>query len=253
MNAVTRAHESTPHRLPMNAQAETPGTGNAVLKPDIWLTERLNVPAFTLPVEADPAQQPAGRPAFVQTKVDVGQRERLEALVRAGYALIETAVTLERDIDRTSSSNRNVRFAVADDESEVRRIAEAAFRYSRFHMDPLIPRHIANRIKADWAGSFFARGRGTHMVVAGDGDQTAGFLLLIHRGDELIIDLVGVAPGSQGRGLGREMLDFGAAEIDGPHRYVVGTQLHNVQSLAYYTGYGFRVVRSNHTLHRHFR
>jgi ribosomal protein S18 acetylase RimI-like enzyme len=237
----------------MNAQVHAPETENAILKPDLWLSERLGVPAFTLPAEADPGHEPVARPAFVQTKVDVRERQRLEALVRAGYALIETAVTLERNIDRTSSKGRDVRFAVAADESEVRRIAETAFRYSRFHMDPLISHPTATRIKSDWVGNFFARARGTHMVVASDGPQTVGFLLLIHRGDQLIIDLVGVAPRSQGRGLGRKMLAFAARQIEGPRTYVVGTQLHNVQSLAYYTGYGFRVVRSSHTLHRHFR
>jgi ribosomal protein S18 acetylase RimI-like enzyme len=237
----------------MIAQVRASEAEDAVLKPDIWLSERLDVSAFTLSADADPEHRPFVLPSFVQTKVDVDDRERLETLVRAGYAVIETAVTLERDIDAASSPGRNVRFAVDADESAVRRIAETAFRYSRFHMDPLISRHSANRIKSDWAGNFFARGRGTHMVVADDSYQAVGFLLLIYRGDQLIIDLVGVAPESQGRGLGRAMLDFAAREVHGPRRFVVGTQLHNVPSLAYYTGYGFRVVRSNHTLHRHFR
>jgi ribosomal protein S18 acetylase RimI-like enzyme len=239
----------------MIAQVHTTDAASSVLTPDIWLSERLGMSAFTLRADADPEQRPVARPSFVQAKVNMDERDRLETLVRAGYALIETAVTLERNIEATSSPSpgRNIRFAVAADESAVRRIAGTVFRYSRFHMDPLISRPTADRIKADWAGNFFAGARGTHMVVADDGHDAVGFLQLIHRGDVLIIDLVGVAPESQGRGLGRQMLDFAAGEIDGPRRYVVGTQLHNFPSLAYYTSYGFRILRSNHTLHRHFR
>jgi ribosomal protein S18 acetylase RimI-like enzyme len=237
----------------MNARLHISEARSAELKPDFWLSERLKVQAFTLPGQVDPEHQPSVRPAFLQTKVNILELGRLEALVRAGYALIETAVTLEKDIESTSCSNGNVRFAIPTDENDVRRIAETTLKQSRFHMDPLIPRCYADRIKADWAGSFFAGARGTHMVVATDGRQSLGFLLLIHREEQLIIDLVGVEPKSQGRGLGTAMLDFAATHIDGPRRYVVGTQLHNVQSLAYYTRYGFRIVRGNYTLHRHFR
>lgn len=223
----------------------------AALIPDEWLGERLGVPAFSLPDRADPLQQAAVRPAFVQAKVRLEDRPRLEALIRTGYALIETAVTLECDIGQVSRPSSPVRFARPADEAAVRGIAATAFQYSRFHADPLIASATANRIKADWAGNFFKGGRGTHMVVATEREEPAGFMLLIHRSERLIIDLVGVAPAFQGRGLGRAMLDFAAGEVSGPTRFVVGTQLQNVGSLAYYTGYGFRVSRSNYTLHRH--
>jgi ribosomal protein S18 acetylase RimI-like enzyme len=234
----------------MNALAGVAEAAGALV-PDRWLAERLNVAAFSLPADADPALLPGTRPAFLQTKVDISDMTRLAALVRAGYSLVETAVTLEMPITKVRREGTTARFAAPTDEDAVRTIAAAAFTQSRFHTDPKIAKPVAARIKADWAGNFFSGRRGTHLVVADDGGAAAGFLLLIHRGEELVIDLVGVRPGSQGKGLGRAMLDFAATQVEGVNRYVVGTQLHNTQSLAYYTGYGFRIVRANHSLHRH--
>lgn len=233
---------------PTTATAQLASTG---FTPDPWLSERLGVAAFSLPNHAPGALTPADLPAFVQAKVDGEARGRVEELVRAGYGLVETAITLEKDLARSSGSPEGVRFAVPEDEGSVRRIASSAFTQSRFHADPEVPKAVADRIKADWATNFFAGKRGTHMVVADGAVGAAGFLLLILRGEDLIIDLVAVEAASQGRGLGRKMLDFAAHHIGGPRRMIVGTQLHNLQSLAYYTGYGFRIVRSSYTLHRH--
>lgn len=218
---------------------------------DDWLGVRLGVPAFTLAAEADPILTPQARPAFLQAKVDSADSERLTALVRAGYVLIETSVTLEKAIGSPPPAPAGVRFAVVGDEAAVRQIAASAFTQSRFHLDPLIPRTVAGRIKADWAGNFFAKKRGTHMVIAAEAGEVLGFLLLIVKGDFQVVDLVAVAASAQGRGLGRAMLDFATRSISGPSRFVVGTQLCNVRSLAYYAGCGFRIVRAGHTLHRH--
>jgi ribosomal protein S18 acetylase RimI-like enzyme len=235
----------------MGAREGAAQAGQGALVPDGWLSGRLNVAAFTLPEDADPGLRPMVRPAFLQTKISIDAQDRLEALIRAGYSLMETAVTLEMLVAAKGPSHNLARFAKAADELKVRSIAASAFTQSRFHMDPRISKTAASRIKSDWAGNFFDGGRGTHMVVSEDAGVTAGCLLLIHRGEELIIDLVAVAPKSQGMGLGRAMLNFAAQNVAGPQRFVVGTQLHNTQSLAYYTGYGFRIVRSSHSLHQH--
>ena len=235
----------------MPAQAEVSGNPVPALAPDIWLSERLGTAAFTLPAEADAELRPAVRPAFLQTKVDIENPSRVEALIRAGYSLVETAVTLEKSIDGVSNVGGTARFAAPADEPAVRQIAGCAFSQSRFHKDERIARRVADRIKADWAGNFFSGSRGTHMVIAQDSGRIAGFLLLIHCGKRLIIDLVAVAPPSQGRGIGRAMLDFAAEHVAGAQLYVVGTQLQNVRSLVYYNGYGFRIVRASHSLHRH--
>jgi GNAT superfamily N-acetyltransferase len=205
---------------------------------------------FTLQDSADPNILPGARPAFIQSKVDAGSGRRVEALIRAGYALVETAVTLEREAPPPSSPPTGARFALPSDALQVGRIAGEAFRFSRFHVDPMIPASVGNRIKRDWAVNFFSGGRGTHMVVASEGDRIVGFLLIIARDAELIIDLVGVAPAAQGRGHGRAMVDF-ATCIEGPRRWVVGTQLSNMPSLAYYAACGFRPARAVHVLHRH--
>jgi GNAT superfamily N-acetyltransferase len=218
---------------------------------DPWLSERLCVPAFTLPDAGEPALEPGLQPAFIQTKVDIAALRRVEDLVRIGYMLVETGIVLARALGNAPLPPKAIRFAEARDEPAVRQIAGLAFHCSRFHADPLIANEVANRIKADWAGNFFQGSRGTHMVVAEEGGRVAGFLLLIAKGSDLVIDLVGVAPGAQGRGFGRRMIDFAAAHIREPRRFVVGTQLCNTRSLTYYAKSGFLIESARHSLHRH--
>jgi len=45
-------------------------------------------------------------------------------------------------------------------------IAESAFVYSRFHLDPLVPKELANRVKREWIANYVRRQRGERLLVA---------------------------------------------------------------------------------------
>ncbi len=78
-------------------------------------------------------------------------------------------------------------------------IAGHAFRFTRFHLDNVIPLSLAHRIKRIWAGNYFSGGRGTALLVAEDGDGACGFLRVLERGDAAVIDLFAVAPRGRAR------------------------------------------------------
>src|SRR4051794_3251272 len=130
------------------------------LAADPFLAEILGKPAWRvdLPADADAIGALRG-PAFLHAKVptaDVAVVGRLEAL---GFRVVDANVTLERpDDDGLAASG--VRTARPDDRAAVVALAGRSFQFSRFHLDPAIPRDAADRSRAEWVGNFFAGVRG---------------------------------------------------------------------------------------------
>jgi ribosomal protein S18 acetylase RimI-like enzyme len=196
-------------------------------------------------------------PAFAYAKCQVSRVDEVSALCDFGFRVIDTALTLEGVVDFESGYNDEaVRFANADDRDAVRAIAGQAFRFSRFHLDPLISVRIADEIKASWAGNYFAGRRGDSMVVAESNGEVVGFLQLLW-GQEgiLIIDLIGVVPKCQGQGFGIAMIRHAAMNGTGddrkPTRMLVGTQAANITSVRFYESLGLRLRSAQYVLHFH--
>jgi ribosomal protein S18 acetylase RimI-like enzyme len=234
-----------------------------MIHPDGWLSEQLGRPAFTVAAStASPAdiktafashQSPAG--AFYTAKVGALDLALVEALTAEGFSVIETALTFERPIDRHPPVTQvgvcqpSWRDAVLD-------IAERAFRYTRFQVDPRIGRLAANRIKREWIQSYVDRRRGDTLLVAHEGGTVVGFnaMLVADRpsGPVAVIDLIGVHPDHQQRGIGRLLVDGALHHYQERCRSMeVGTQASNIPSVRLYEGLGFRLIRSGFVLHRH--
>ena len=234
------------------------------LRPDAFLTERLGRPCFTLVgaehAGADRRGFPLAipEPAFVTAKLPCTATIALAALQRAGFRVVDTALTFEAPVAALAMPRgaAMARPARPEDEAAVRAIAGSAFTRSRFHLDPDGPDAAANQVKADWAGNFFSGQRGDGMlVVERQGGGVAGFLQWLKSGeDALVIDLIGVAPDATGQGLGAVLVAAASGEpAPGfrPARIIVGTQAANIGSCRFYEKLGFRLAGSAHVLHHH--
>lgn len=229
------------------------------LEPDSWLSGILGRPSWNAVSggSASAALSELKKPGqFASAKVDAADTAAAGELQAHGFRVIDTALTLERENGDALESGSGVRFAAAGDRSAVESIAGSAFKYSRFHLDPAIPKTLADRIKATWAGNWFAGQRGDGMVVAEDGGDVAGFLqLLWNAEDRLIIDLIAVRAQSARKGLARAMIGFAQKRGTGDARHVrvmiVGTQAANVASVRLYESLGFRLRGARFVLHHH--
>jgi ribosomal protein S18 acetylase RimI-like enzyme len=135
-------------------------------------------------------------------------------------------------------------------------IAGTCFRYSRFHLDPRVPREIADRIKREWIRNYATKRRGERLLVASLEGRPAGFLAVLasESGGQRIrtIDLVGVAAWAQRRGVGRALVEaFIAASRGVCDVMQVGTQAANIPSMRLYETTGFCMSRSQYVLHGH--
>ena len=231
--------------------------------PDAWLTGMLERPAFRVMAVDTPSNAWKSRlqseDLFVTAKLGASQVGEAGLLQDFGFRTIDTALTFEAPASiLASAADPRVRFARADDRAAVAELAGSAFVYSRFHLDPAIPRWLAHRVKAAWAENFFVGERGDGMVVAEQVGAVAGFLqLLWSRGDVLVIDLIAVAPRSARSGLARAMIAFAAVNGVGdqrrPRGFRVGTQAANTPSVRLYESLGFRLSQAQFVLHHHGR
>jgi GNAT superfamily N-acetyltransferase len=203
-------------------------------------------------VEDGLARLAAAGYALVSCRRPEADRTTLAALQAAGFRLVESLLTLARPLDRDIPAMPAwVDHASPADAEGCARVGGAAFRYDRFHCDAAIDGKRADALKSAWARNS-ACGRADTMFVTREGEAITGFNACLLRGETAIVDLIGVAPAHQGRGLGRALMQAALAHYAGSaKRMVVGTQSCNVGSLALYQSLGFRIESSAFTLHAH--
>jgi ribosomal protein S18 acetylase RimI-like enzyme len=177
--------------------------------------------------------------------------------------MADVNVTLSRDTSQRALSRETpdrsgceVREIRPEDESHVVEIARTCFRYSRFHLDPYIPRATADAVKAEWVRSYLEGRRGDRLLIARADDQPVGFLAALVQDDmaaaTAVVDLIGVANTHQGRGIGDALVRAFAEYYR--HRcgqLQIGTQVANIPSLRMCQKCGFSVTGSTYVFHKH--
>jgi ribosomal protein S18 acetylase RimI-like enzyme len=193
---------------------------------------------------------------FATAKVSAGNVVALRFLEAAGLCVVDVNLTFTVDAASIrGQTSLPVRAARPDDRMAVEDVAGTAFRFTRFHLDGVMPATLANRIKRAWAGNYFAGGRGDAMLVAEDDKGICGFLQAIERDGDAVIDLIAVDKRSAGAGLGTAMVAALARRPlksgRSPKRLIVGSQAANAQACRFYEKLGFRLEVAAYVLHHH--
>ncbi len=232
---------------------------------DDWLAGVFGCPVFkVIPVEpilgTDLVAQARGGQAFFYTKAPTTDMATVRALTVAGFAVVEVNVSLEREPGATTgpADGCEIRDIRPGEHPAVMDIAATTFIYSRFHLDPLVPKTAADAIKREWVRNYCEKKRGDQLLVALADGEPAGFLaalqIMLGGAPVRVIDLIGVAKNCQGRGIGKAMVNrFVRDSVGQCQRVRVGTQVANIPSLRLYETCGFRIVETQYTLHAHAR
>ncbi len=235
------------------------------IEEDAWLARILGRPAYRVyPPTPDVAVHAADHKcAFYYAKIDLSDTASVRQLSEAGFYVVDVCVT-----HAVRASDPSVANAVAadtpvgpvrpDEHVAVLEIAGSCFQYSRFHLDPMIPKSIAHRIKREWIGSYTNGSRGDLLFVARPEGRAAGFLasLITQNGQSrtAVIDLIGVSPSFQRRGIASMLVNhFFAHYRSSCDILQVGTQGANLPSLKLYAGLGFKISNMTYVMHKHVR
>ncbi|MGD0534548.1 MAG: GNAT family N-acetyltransferase [Methanoregula sp.] len=234
-------------------------------EPDPWLESVFGHEVFRVTgcgPFGDPGGIPApaaGKQSFSYAKVPVDDPDLLHALLEKGFRIVDVNVVLERapERDGTWSTGRYVlREAFPGESMQVQEIAGTCFTHSRFHQDPRIPSEMANLIKRKWVENYFRGTHGEKIIVAAIDGSPIGFLAIakVPEGGRTVrvIDLIGIHPGFQGTGAGRQLVRYFIDDSVGQCELLrVGTQLVNLPSLRLYEKAGFIIAGASYVLHAH--
>ncbi len=231
---------------------------------DVWLSEQLQRDVYKAIVrEADSTgneniQQKLDLylnkdNVFIYSKVPTINLRDATFLEKKGFHLVDTNITLEKEISNSSGSfdKNELRFATPEDKENVTEIARNAFTHSRFHLDPTILDDKADEIKAMWACNYFLGRRGNSMVVATVDGKAIGFLLLLFDRKTLVIDLIAMDKKHRKKGLAEKMVSFAEKELSGFKHFRVGTQVANLPSINFYEKLDFRICDTSYIFHFH--
>jgi GNAT superfamily N-acetyltransferase len=233
-----------------------------VIVEDVWLSTIFGRPVFRVGTgcraDAVRAHAHGESAAFYYTKVETAEPGAVRDLGAAGLSVVDVNVTLDRSPAPVASTTTDVRVddVRPEQHAAILDIAGRAFRYSRFHLDPLIPRALAHRVKREWIASYLAGRRGERLLVATLDGRTVGFLAVLAAEAPgkvaRVIDLVATAPEAQGLGVGTALVSA-FIRVAAPTSDVlrVGTQIANAPSIRLYTRLGFQVARSTYVMHAH--
>jgi len=195
--------------------------------------------------------------SFVDIKLACGETKVLWTLQAAGFRVVDTNLTFSMTVkmpeeNKTTAAEVVCREAVESDEIAIRDCARDNFVYSRFHLDPLIPKKVADTIKGEWAGNFFCGKRGDRMLVAESEGRVMGFCQMLEPSKERsVIDLIAVEGSRRRMGVGKALIESAARHCGEGNILVVGTQVANIPSVRLYERAGFRLDHSQYVLHRH--
>ncbi len=194
------------------------------------------------------------KPTFVASKVEPERIDHIAFIEKIGFNLIDTNVVLQKKnetIVTTVAENYTICFAMDADAKQTTETARKSFIYTRFHLDGKFSKEAANTVKAEWVRNYFIGQRGTHMVLAKINNEIAGFLQLIKKNDQLIIDLIAVDPDHRRKGIAQQMIHFAQQNISGCKTITVGTQLANIPSIKLYQRIGFMLDSAKYVFHYH--
>jgi len=260
-----------------------PGAGVSAYLPRAWDSEILGLRVGSVPLlemdarsGADPSRSGpmasalaaaaleaarADGAAYVTARLDNNRGAGLRALEACGFRIVDGVLHFGIDLDDMGDEvpgAPGVRDAREDDIPALRRLAATAFRYDRFHRDPVIASEAADALHANWVENGVRGATGCAVLVAEVEGSPAGFFVLSEDpvARETLgfgvgaLDLIGIDPARQRRGIGAALswASLDRLRARGNRFAEVGTQTANLPASNLYARCGFQLVASSLTL-----
>lgn len=199
--------------------------------------------------------------SMVSTRVDVTNTERIHALEKDGYHLMDTLVYFGCSLEnlkttKTIPTGIVVRMASFSDKDAVLVIAKEAFRnyFGHYHTDPKLDNNAADKVYIQWAGNCISNmSYDAPVLIAEKKGQVVGFLAMrLNSPEEGEIVLNGVLPDHQGQGIYSSLFEQSKhilSEISA-NRAIVSTQINNYAVQKVWVRSGLVLEHSYYTFHK---
>lgn len=189
------------------------------------------------------------------TRVSASDMLGAQIVCQKGFFPTGVSITFIAHPDEIKAARNSLKVQTAkpEDAKRLERLASAIHFPSRYAADSLLPRRRVLTIHARWAANT-VRGRCDCVFLALKNDEPVGFIALntIRSGRRKVgvIDLVGVHPRVQGKGIGKHLLYETKRYFSKKCHYVqVSCYADNDQATYFYHRSGFTIFNTTLTLH----
>ena len=220
---------------------------------DKWLTEQFNYNVYFLKkIDFNNLNFSNfnGR-TFIYFKSPILNNKQIKFLVLKGFTLIEKNIQFKLQIKKNYKNKKNFRVANIKDKEVIKNISKTAFINSRFFIDPNIDNLIAEKIKTKWIDNYFKGNRGDILIVSEENNTISGFILLLFKGEKIIIDLIAVKNEFRGKDIATNLINYTINKFNNYKYLIVGTQKKNNASIKLYEKNNFVIESKGYIFHKH--
>lgn len=186
-------------------------------------------------------------------RIDAEDVRSRDALVQDGWREVEILETWVRHRNGLwPKFVDNVRFAEPSDLLACQAIANTAFQFSRLHCDSTVAWEDANAFKREWVRKAFEEHIHDIFVhLSPDADRRVdGFLICKPDTGTVRIDLIATAKERRVKGVAWQLVGFAHDWYAERNVMIAGTSQKNRDARMMYQKMGFRVVKTQRTLHK---
>ena len=191
-------------------------------------------------------------------KVNTDMHAYIHGLEKTKFQLMDTLITFEHPFNRYQPfdvSDRYDFFCTHDNKhiEEIMKLAEHLYTTDRFHTDPNLDNEKCNQLYSNWIANQ-SKDPNCDIFVLKENETLVGFVTCKHHSDlTTSIQLVGVHPQHQGKGIGKELIKQTLNHYASKgNKITVGTQLINIGAIKCYLSVGFKISTTKHSFHRSF-
>jgi ribosomal protein S18 acetylase RimI-like enzyme len=225
-----------------------------LFKIDKWLSIQLGYPAYNTNNKDKSFNFLKFKHKKILISIKSNKKIKNSFLKKNKIKLIEKNLTFFKNSKKEELEEnyfKNIRFANSFDKKQILDIAEHSFISSRFFKDKNIKKKLARKIKSNWVLNFFRKKRGECLIICECNKKVVGFLLIIKKKNDYIIDLIAVKKNYQNLGFGTKMIKFLENVVlkRNKVKIYVSTQSNNKNSIKLYIKNKFKVKYRKYVYH----
>ena len=225
-----------------------------MFKIDKWLSIQLGYPAYNTNNKDKSFNFLKFKHKKILISIKSNKKIKNSFLKKNKIKLIEKNLTFFKNSKKEELEEnyfKNIRFANSFDKKQILDIAEHSFISSRFFKDKNIKKKLARKIKSNWVLNFFRKKRGECLIICECNKKVVGFLLIIKKKNDYIIDLIAVKKNYQNLGFGTKMIKFLENVVlkRNKVKIYVSTQSNNKNSIKLYIKNKFKVKYRKYVYH----
>ena len=169
------------------------------------------------------------------------------------YTFISEILFFKKKINFINKLNHNCRQSNLNDKTKILKICREKTSSSSFTKDHQFQKSLKKDIRETWIRNFFLGKRGSKLFIFSSRKKILGFILIIEKKKNVIIDLIAVSQRQQNKGVGSSLVNHinNFYYKKGKKFIITGTQNYNKKAISFYKKMKFKFLKKNYFYYFH--